>query len=275
MYNRLICSYYRFLYFPYFFVWRSHLHFILCNTFSKFLYSSSLVQLAVFLLVTYLLIFNHSLQFFLCIFVLPFSSVTNEYLFFPSTYRMHCSFHSSHIPVYFQISCPNFYLYSTAVYIIFLSPTIFHFTVTQIRFHIVQEVAKCSCSCCSELRQLMNSLEERVKKQLTRAASDLCLEPNKSIKLESNAQMGYFFRVTLKVSHLATSAFVYLYTFSLAQLLQEAKINRFVVLPQCGHQSLHLSTAPLSIRFKLLLLFIFLYIGESAVGDHSGSLKYN
>jgi DNA mismatch repair protein MSH2 len=49
----------------------------------------------------------------------------------------------------------------------------------------------------------MNSLEERIKKQLTRAAGDLKLEPNKSIKLESNAQMGYFFRVTLKVRHLA------------------------------------------------------------------------
>jgi MutS family domain IV. len=56
----------------------------------------------------------------------------------------------------------------------------------------------------------MNSLEERIKKQLTRAANDLCLEPNKSIKLESNAQMGYFFRVTLKVSRLATSVlFIY------------------------------------------------------------------
>ena len=103
---------------------------------------------------------------------------------------------------------------------------------------------------CSELRQLMDSLEERIKKQLTRAANDLCLEPNKSIKLESNAQMGYFFRVTLKVSHLAASAFVCLYTFFLAWLLQDAKINQFVLLPQCGHQSLHLSTASLSIQFK-------------------------
>ena len=100
---------------------------------------------------------------------------------------------------------------------------------------------------CSELRQQMNSLEERIKKQLTRAASDLCLEPNKSIKLESNAQMGYFFRVTLKVSHRAASAFVYLYTFSLVRFLQDAKINQFVLLHQCGHQSLHLSTASLPI----------------------------
>ncbi|KAJ4452329.1 hypothetical protein ANN_03854 [Periplaneta americana] len=49
-----------------------------------------------------------------------------------------------------------------------------------------------------ELRETMDSLEERIKKQLTRAASDLCLEPNKTLKLESNAQLGYFFRVTLK-----------------------------------------------------------------------------
>ena len=69
-------------------------------------------------------------------------------------------------------------------------------------------------SLCSELRQLMNSLEERIKKQLTRAASDLCLEPNKSIKLESNAQMGYFFRVTLKVSHLSLHLHLFIYTLS-------------------------------------------------------------
>jgi DNA mismatch repair protein MSH2 len=55
----------------------------------------------------------------------------------------------------------------------------------------------------AELREMMDSLEERIKKQLTRAASDLGLEPNKTIKLESNAQMGYFLRVTLKVIHLA------------------------------------------------------------------------
>jgi hypothetical protein len=65
-------------------------------------------------------------------------------------------------------------------------------------------------------------------------------------------------RIRVKVSHLAISTFVYLYTFSLAWLLQDAKINHFVLLPQCGHQSLHLSTASLSIRFKLLLLFLFL-----------------
>jgi DNA mismatch repair protein MSH2 len=61
----------------------------------------------------------------------------------------------------------------------------------------------------AELRKTMDSLEERIKKQLTRAASDLGLEPNKTIKLESNAQMGYFFRVTLKVRHLALCTSVY------------------------------------------------------------------
>lgn len=48
------------------------------------------------------------------------------------------------------------------------------------------------------LREKMNSLEEDIKKQLTKAANDLSLIASKTIKLESNAQFGYFFRVTLK-----------------------------------------------------------------------------
>jgi hypothetical protein len=40
----------------------------------------------------------------------------------------------------------HFYLYSTALYIILFSPAIFHFKVTQIRFHTLQKVAKRSCS---------------------------------------------------------------------------------------------------------------------------------
>jgi hypothetical protein len=82
------------------------------------------------------------------------------------------------------------------------------------------------------LYQLVNSLEQCIKKQFTQAAIDLCLEPSKSIKLESNAQMGYFFQATRKVSHLATCTAIYLYTSSLAWLLQDAKINQFVLLPQ-------------------------------------------
>jgi hypothetical protein len=105
----------------------------------------------------------------------------------------------------------------------------------------------------------MNSLEQGIKKQFTVAANDLCLETNKCIKLNSNSQMGYFFwatlnplnaelnsichllallgvhrilhvsRVRVGVSHLASSTFVYLYNFSLAWLLQDAKINQFVI----------------------------------------------
>ena len=59
----------------------------------------------------------------------------------------------------------------------------------------------------------MNSLEERIEKQLTQVVSDLCLEPNKSIKLESNAQMGCFFAAILKVSHLL-HLLLFIYTLS-------------------------------------------------------------
>uniref|UniRef100_A0A1B6C2N8 DNA mismatch repair protein MSH2 n=1 Tax=Clastoptera arizonana TaxID=38151 RepID=A0A1B6C2N8_9HEMI len=48
------------------------------------------------------------------------------------------------------------------------------------------------------LREKMNGLEEDIKRQLNKAARDLNLEPGKSLKLESNAQLGYFFRITLK-----------------------------------------------------------------------------
>lgn len=48
------------------------------------------------------------------------------------------------------------------------------------------------------MRQRMDSIEEDIKSQLNKAARDLCLEPHKTIKLESNSQYGYFFRVSLK-----------------------------------------------------------------------------
>lgn len=48
------------------------------------------------------------------------------------------------------------------------------------------------------LRDKMDELEETFGRELNRAARDLSLEPKKTLKLESNSQMGYFFRVTLK-----------------------------------------------------------------------------
>uniref|UniRef100_A0A1B6FWF4 DNA mismatch repair protein MSH2 n=1 Tax=Cuerna arida TaxID=1464854 RepID=A0A1B6FWF4_9HEMI len=49
-----------------------------------------------------------------------------------------------------------------------------------------------------ELRYKMDGYEEDIRKTLNKAARDLSLEPGKTIKLESNSQYGYFFRVTLK-----------------------------------------------------------------------------
>lgn len=49
-----------------------------------------------------------------------------------------------------------------------------------------------------ELKQEMDSSQSKAERLLSRVASDLGLETNKSVKLESNAQIGYFFRVTLK-----------------------------------------------------------------------------
>ncbi|XP_076064509.1 DNA mismatch repair protein spel1 isoform X2 [Oratosquilla oratoria] len=50
----------------------------------------------------------------------------------------------------------------------------------------------------SELREKMDELEKDIQRQVKKVASDLCLDAGKTLKLESNAQLGYFFRVTLK-----------------------------------------------------------------------------
>ncbi|KAL5010021.1 hypothetical protein ScPMuIL_012326 [Solemya velum] len=48
------------------------------------------------------------------------------------------------------------------------------------------------------LRQKIDELEEDIKDQLKKVARDLSMEPNKVLKLESNSQLGYYFRVTRK-----------------------------------------------------------------------------
>lgn len=48
------------------------------------------------------------------------------------------------------------------------------------------------------LREKMDDCESAMKKEMNRVARDLSLEPNKQLKLDSNSQYGYFFRVTLK-----------------------------------------------------------------------------
>ncbi|XP_071801096.1 DNA mismatch repair protein Msh2-like [Asterias amurensis] len=50
----------------------------------------------------------------------------------------------------------------------------------------------------TNLREKMDGLENNIQAQLGKAARDLGLEANKTIKLESNNQLGYFFRVTRK-----------------------------------------------------------------------------
>lgn len=46
----------------------------------------------------------------------------------------------------------------------------------------------------------MEELEAKMHTQLTKVASTLSLQENKTIKMESNSQFGFFFRVNLKVN---------------------------------------------------------------------------
>lgn len=48
------------------------------------------------------------------------------------------------------------------------------------------------------LREKLDEVESDIKAQLNKVARDLGVEPNKTLKLESNSQLGYFFRVTRK-----------------------------------------------------------------------------
>ena len=49
-----------------------------------------------------------------------------------------------------------------------------------------------------ELKNTMNEMETKLQSQLAKVAYDLSIEAGKSLKLESNQQFGYYFRVTLK-----------------------------------------------------------------------------
>ena len=57
----------------------------------------------------------------------------------------------------------------------------------------------CVCVCVIELRREMDELEGKMQAVFRTAASELGLEPVKTIRLESSAQLGHFLRVTKKV----------------------------------------------------------------------------
>ncbi|XP_076658764.1 DNA mismatch repair protein spel1 isoform X1 [Halictus rubicundus] len=48
------------------------------------------------------------------------------------------------------------------------------------------------------LRDTMNEMEEKIQAQLGKVAADLSIDAGKTLKLESNQQLGYYFRITLK-----------------------------------------------------------------------------
>lgn len=49
-----------------------------------------------------------------------------------------------------------------------------------------------------ELKSIMDEMEKKLQAQLNKVADDLSIEAGKTLKLESNQQLGYYFRVTLK-----------------------------------------------------------------------------
>lgn len=50
----------------------------------------------------------------------------------------------------------------------------------------------------TELKETMDELEEKMQSQVNKAANDLDIEAGKTLKIESNQQFGYYFRVSLK-----------------------------------------------------------------------------
>lgn len=53
----------------------------------------------------------------------------------------------------------------------------------------------------SELRTDLETVDSNIKKELNRVGKDLNLEPEKTLKLETSNQLGYFFRITRKVKN--------------------------------------------------------------------------
>lgn len=51
-----------------------------------------------------------------------------------------------------------------------------------------------------ECKDNLDYVVTQLESELSKAARDLGLEKGKTIKLESNSQLGHYFRVTLKVS---------------------------------------------------------------------------